>query len=199
VRRPRNTGDTQAEERVSPELVQRCRDGDESAWSELVEATYREVYAVCVRILQNPDDAAEATQDAYLKAWRGLGRFRGESAFTTWLYRIAVNAAISRHRSRRRRRARETDPGDEMLAALPAPGSTEESAAARLDLRSLEVAVAALPEHYRVPLVLRDVYGLSTEEVAAELKITQTATKVRIHRARKMLKDRMFGSEAEER
>lgn len=183
---------------MSSDLVRRCRDGDESAWSELVDATYREVYAVCFRILLNPDDAAEATQDAYLKAWRALGKFREEAAFTTWLYRIAVNAAISRHRSRKRRRSREVAAEDEVLSQLPSSASTEASATARLDLRMVEAAVATLPEHYRLPLVLRDVYGMSTEEVAAELKISQTATKVRIHRARRLLRERMFVPEAEE-
>lgn len=198
MRRPRRSSDRHSEERVTPDLLRRCRDGDESAWTELVDATYEEVYAVCSRILQNPDDAAEATQDAYLKAWRGLSRFREESAFTTWLYRIAVNAAISRHRSRRRRRFRETDVGDEGLADIPSPTSTEETAAARMDLRDLEEAVAALPEHYRLPLLMRDVYGLSTEEAASELRISAAATKVRIHRARKLLRDRMFVTKVEE-
>ena len=199
MRRPRNSGGQPPPgERVSPALLQRCRDGDESAWSELVEVTYREVYGLCLRILQNPDDAAEATQDAYLKAWRGLARFREESAFTTWLYRIAANAAISRHRSRRRRRSREADMGEEGLADIASTTSTEESASARMDLRELEVAVASLPEHYRLPLLMRDVYGLSTVEVADQLKISETATKVRIHRARKMLKDKMVGSKTED-
>jgi RNA polymerase sigma-70 factor, ECF subfamily len=179
-------------------LLKRCRDGDEAAWSELVDATYKEVYAVCLRILQNPDDAVEATQDAYLKAWRGLARFREESAFTTWLYRIAVNASISRHRSRSRRRLKEKDMGEEGLADIASTTSTEESVTARLDLQALERAVASLPEHYRLPLVMRDVYGLSTEEVADRLKISETATKVRIHRARKLLKDRMFEPKAKD-
>src|ERR687896_2584022 len=85
-------------------LIDRCKRGDEDAWAELVEATYREVYTLCLRILGNPDDAAEATQDAYLKVWRGLGGFRGEAQFSTWLYRVASNTAISKHRGRSRRR-----------------------------------------------------------------------------------------------
>jgi RNA polymerase sigma-70 factor, ECF subfamily len=183
---------------VPEALLQRCRDGDEAAWSELVDITYREVYGLCLRILRNSDDAAEATQDAYLKAWRNLSRFRGDSAFTTWLYRIAANSAISRHRSRKRRRQREADMDDEALTAIASTGSTEASAAGRMDLEALEVAVASLPELYRLPLLMRDVYGLSTEEVASQLKISETATKVRIHRARKMLKDKMFGTKAED-
>lgn len=199
MRRPRNSGGESPGERVPEVLLQRCRDGDEQAWSELVEVTYREVYGLCLRILRNPDDAAEATQDAYLKAWRGLSRFRGDSAFTTWLYRIAANAAISRHRSRKRRRQREADVDDEALSAIASSSSTEESVSGRMDLEELDVAVAALPEIYRLPLLMRDVYGLSTEEVAAQLKISETATKVRIHRARKMLKDKMFGTRIDDR
>ena len=198
MRRPRNSGGEPPGERVPEALLQRCRDGDESAWSELVDVTYREVYGLCLRILRNPDDAAEATQDAYLKAWRGLSRFRGDSAFTTWLYRIAANAAISRHRSRKRRRLREADVDDEALSAIASGSSTEDTASGRMDLADLEVAVASLPEHYRLPLLMRDVYGLSTEEVASQLKISETATKVRIHRARKMLKDKMFGTRTED-
>lgn len=195
--RPKNPGGNPPEERVSEALLQRCRNGDESAWSELVDATYREVYALCLRILRDPDDAAEATQDAYLKAWRGLAKFRGDSAFTTWLYRVAMNAALSKNRSLKRRKSREVDMGEEGMADIASASSTEIAAGARLDLQDLEAAVAALPEHYRLPLVMRDVYGLSTQQVADELKISETATKVRIHRARKMLKDRMFGSTTE--
>ena len=87
--------------------------------------------------------------------------------------------------------------GEEGMADIASASSTEIAAGARLDLQDLEAAVAALPEHYRLPLVMRDVYGLSTQQVADELKISETATKVRIHRARKMLKDRMFGSTTE--
>src|SRR5918999_3849116 len=106
-------------------LVDRCKRGDEDAWAELVEATYRDVYTLCLRILGDPDDASEATQDAYLKAWRGLKGFRGDASFTTWLYRVAANAAISKHRGRKRRRAHETGAQDEVLTRVPATGSTE--------------------------------------------------------------------------
>ena len=87
---------------------------------------------------------------------------------------------------------------DEALSAIASGSSTEDTASGRMDLADLEVAVASLPEHYRLPLLMRDVYGLSTEEVASQLKISETATKVRIHRARKMLKDKMFGTRTED-
>lgn len=173
---------------VGPDLIDRCKAGDEVAWRRLVEATQRDVYALCLRILRDPQDAAEATQDTYVKVWKGLGSFRGDALFTTWLYRVAANAAISRQRSRKRRREHESG-GDEVLIQVPAPGSTETEVEARLDLRVVEECVGRLPDHYRSVVILRDVYGLSIEEIASQLKISETATKVRLHRARKKLKD----------
>ncbi|MDQ3954762.1 MAG: RNA polymerase sigma factor [Actinomycetota bacterium] len=181
-------------ELVSPEVVARCRRGDEGAWKQLVEATQRDVYTLCLRILRDPDDAAEATQDTYLKAWRGLGGFRGDAMFTTWLYRVATNAAISKQRSRTRRRGRETS-GHDVLEEVAAPGSIESAAEARLDLDVVEDKLSTLPEHYRTAVVLRDVYGLSIAEIADRMKISETAAKVRVHRARKMLKELVYGKQ----
>lgn len=185
----------QPEDHVSPEVLRRCLEGDESAWAELVEGTYRGVYTLCLRILQDPDDAAEATQDAYLKAWRGLKGFRGDSMFSTWLYRVATNAALSKHRTRKRRRAKEAQPEDEVLARIPSPISTEGAAGARLELRSVESALSRLPEHYRLAVVLRDVYGLSIQEIAKQLGCSETAAKVRVHRGRKKLKEIVYPGE----
>ncbi|MGH3118385.1 MAG: RNA polymerase sigma factor, partial [Gaiellales bacterium] len=179
-------------ELVSPELVERCKAGDEEAWRALVDATHREVYTLCLRILRDPDDAAEATQDAYLKAWRALSGFRGDAMFTTWLYRVAANTAISKHRTRTRRRKHETGVGDEMLGRFAASGSTESSATARVEVAALERALARLPEHYRTAVVLRDVYGLSIQEIAKQQRISATAAKVRVHRGRKKLKELVY-------
>ncbi len=192
MRRPKESRSTAPRELVSPELVERCKAGDELAWRELVEVTHREVYTLCLRILRNPDDAAEATQDAYLKAWRALKGFRGDAMFTTWLYRVAANTAISKHRSRKRRRSHETGVGDELLGQIAAAGSTEGAVATRIEMAALERGLALLPEHYRSAVVLRDVYGLSIEEIASQLKISSTAAKVRVHRGRKKLKEMVF-------
>lgn len=184
------------EELVSPDLVERCRRGDERAWARLVELTYREVYSLCLRILRDPDDAAEATQEAYIKAWRGLKGFRGDAQFTTWMYRVATNAAITKQRSRKRRWERETGGEDQVVAQIAAPGTPEEVVGARLDLRDVERVLGALPEHYRSALVLRDVYGLSMQEIASHLGISETAAKVRVHRARKRVKEELWPDEA---
>ena len=191
----RDTGEERVDP-VPPELVERCKQGDERAWGQLVETTYRDVYSLCLRILGDADDAAEATQDAYLKAWRGLQGFRGDSMFTTWLYRVASNAALSKHRSRRRRQAHETGTEDEMLTQIARGGaSTEDAAAARLDVSSLDDALAKLPDHYRSAVVLKDVYGLSIAEIAKQVGCSETAAKVRIHRGRKRLKELVYPDE----
>ena len=177
---------------VPADLIERCKNGDEAAWNQLVEATHRDVYTLCLRILRDPNDASEATQDTFLKVWRNLAGFRGDSAFDTWLYRVATNAALSKHRSRKRRREHEKGIGDEMLAEVAATGSVERTAGARLDVKELERALGDLPEHYRVAVVLRDVYGLSMEEIAKKMKISETAAKVRVHRGRKKLKEVLY-------
>lgn len=192
MRRPNHNRSDPHGAPVTVELIERCRNGDQRAWSELVEATHREVYTLCLRILKDPDDAAEATQDAFLKAWRGLGSFRGEALFTTWLYRVATNAAISKHRSRKRRRTHEAGTEHEVLERVAQAGSTEETADARAGLENLERALLGLPDMYRLPLVMKDVYGESVSEIAKKLKISETATKVRLHRARKKLKERVY-------
>jgi RNA polymerase sigma-70 factor (ECF subfamily) len=148
---------------------------------------------LCLRILSDPDDAAEATQDAYLKAWRGLKSFRGDAQLETWLYRVASNAAVSRYRSRRRRQSHETGTADELLGQMVSPGSVESTAASKLEVVAVESALKELPEHYRVAVVLRDIYGLSIEEIADQMKVSETAAKVRVHRGRKRLKDLVYG------
>jgi RNA polymerase sigma factor (sigma-70 family) len=195
MRRLKDTDRGLPRDPIPAALVDRCKRGDEDAWAELVEATYRDVYTLCLRILGDPDDAAEATQDAYLKAWRGLKGFRGEAMFQTWLYRVASNAAISKHRSRKRRRMHEADIEDEALSQMAGPGSVESAAGAKVEVAELERALLRLPEHYRVAVVMRDVYGMSIEEITKHLKISNTAAKVRVHRGRKRLKDMMFPAE----
>lgn len=189
MKRPREQPQEPAADLVSVELIEACRRGDENAWRDVVESTHREVYTLCLRILKDPDDAAEATQDAYLKAWRGLGGFRGEARFSTWLYRVATNAALSKLRSKKRRTGREVQAEDEWLADMASPTSTEAAAGTRLDLRRLEQAIQQLPDQLRIAVLLRDVYGLSTEEAAKQMKCSVTAAKVRVHRARKRLKE----------
>lgn len=202
MERQKSTGDRAERELVSSELIERCKAGDQQAWSQLVEATYRDVYTLCLRILRNPNDAQEATQDTYLKVWRSLSSFRGDAMFSTWLYRVASNTAISKHRKRKRQRTNESGADDEALAQIPSSGSVESAAGAKFEVERLEEALRLLPEGPREAVVLRDVYGLSISEIADQLRISETAAKVRVHRGRKRLKEIMFpddpGPQAEE-
>ena len=154
------------------------------------------MYALCYRILGNPDDAAEATQETFLKVWRNLKGFRGEAMFSTWLYRVATNTAITKGRGRSRRLQHESGADDEALSHIPAPGSVEDAAGARVEVRDLERALQDLPELYRGAVVLRDVYEMSIEEIAEALKISETAAKVRVHRGRKRLKEMLYPEES---
>lgn len=191
MKRPKDTREP-GRPAVSEELLERCRRGDEAAWRELVGSTHREVYALCLRILGDPDDAAEATQEAFVKVWRGLKGFRAEAAFSTWLYRVASNAALTVQRKRSRTRRRESHDEAALELLLASGTGTEEEAGAKVAVGELERALATLAEHYRQAVVLRDVYGLTIEEIAQELKISETAAKVRVHRGRKKLKETMF-------
>jgi RNA polymerase sigma factor (sigma-70 family) len=195
MRRLKGTDRSLPRDPIPAEFIDRCKRGDEDAWAELVEVTHRDVYTLCLRILGDPDDAAEATQDAYLKAWRGLKGFRGDAMFQTWLYRVASNAAISKHRSRKRRRTHEARIEEEAMSQLAGPGSVESAAGAKVEVAELEKALARLPDHYRSAVVLRDIYGMSIEEISKQLKISNTAAKVRVHRGRKSLKNMMFPDE----
>jgi len=181
---------------VERELVEAAQAGDREALAELIRVTHRGVYTQALRLLGNPEDAADVTQDVYLRVVRKLGGFRHEASFTTWLSRVTTNVAMSTLSRRSRRLAVEGGVTPEDLAD-PAADPADRSELIALAAK-LEGLVHALPAGQRQVLVLRDVYGLSTDEVAAQLKISETATKVRIHRARKMLKDAMYGARTDE-
>jgi RNA polymerase sigma-70 factor (ECF subfamily) len=155
-----------------------------------VRATQGPVYALALRLTGSEHDARDVVQEAYLRAYRGLPRFRGDAPVTTWLYRITANCA-SRHRSQRRRRP--VLPL-EAVAAVPATALTDPvDAATSLDLRrDLDAAIAALPPRLRHVVVLRDIHGLDHAAIADALGITEGAAKVRLHRARRALRDRLF-------
>jgi RNA polymerase sigma-70 factor (ECF subfamily) len=170
------------------ELVDRARSGDLEAFAELVRRYERRVGSVLARLLDDARDVEEALQDTFVQAWRNLGRFRGESAVFTWLYRIAVNEALMRAR---RKRLPTTD--FDAVAERSLPRDSEEPAPEEAivdeDLRGfLTAKVRALPFEYRAPLVLRDVEGFSNQEVADLLGISLAAAKSRIHRARMQIR-----------
>ena len=165
-------------------LVERSQAGDRAAFEELIRRHADRLYAVLLRFLGDPDDAAEATQEAFLRAWRSVGRFQSRSQFFTWLYRIGLNEA-KRLGAKRAARSSVTSIEDE---AVPEAPDWSEAPHSRLDqgeLREvLERAVRGLPVEYRAPVILRDVEGLTTKQAAAIMGIREAAFKSRLHRAR---------------
>ncbi len=169
-------------------LVDEARNGNDAAFEEIVRLTYDDTYTLAVRLTGDPEDARDVVQEAYIRAHRGLARFRGDAHFSTWLFRITANCANT-IRGRRRRHNHDQLPDEGGLVEE----SRQSDPGHRLDigvLRSqLTQAVVSLPPKLRSVLVLRDVYELSHEAIAQELGITTSAAKVRLHRARKRLRE----------
>jgi RNA polymerase sigma-70 factor (ECF subfamily) len=158
------------------DLVERAAAGDVDAFGELVRTYERRVASVLYRLLDDHRDVEEATQDVFVQAWRNLNRYRGEAQIFTWLYRIAVNEALMR----RRRKRHDVYELDDRVAARPDP----EPGLRDLLMRELR----ALPFEQRAAVVLRDVEGLSNEEVAEAINISVPAAKSRIHRGRMQIR-----------
>ncbi len=179
-------------------LVDRAKAGDVSAFAELVRSTEADVYTLAYRLTGNDDDARDVAQDAYLRAFRGLKRFRGDARFSTWMYRITANCA-STHLSRRNKAGHDELSDDDPMPD-ERPESNPEGMAEAAALRDrMTAALAELPPSMRTVVVLRDVYDLPHEAIASELGITEAAAKVRLHRARRKLRERLFPMPGEEK
>jgi RNA polymerase sigma-70 factor, ECF subfamily len=177
------------------ELVARARQGELEAFAELVRRHEHRVRAVLFRLLDDERDVEEATQDAFVQAWRNLESFRGDASVFTWLYRITLNQALARLRRKRLPLAELDDAAERQIAA---PGSEPPDAAETRDLHAfLADRIRELPLEYRAPLVLRDLVGLSNGEVAAILDLSVPAAKSRIHRARMRIRDDLERWESE--
>jgi RNA polymerase sigma-70 factor (ECF subfamily) len=169
-------------------LVESARDGSRPAFDELVRRTYVDTYTLAVRLTGNEEDARDVVQEAYLRAWKGLKRFRGDSQFSTWMYRITANTSYTHMQKRRRQRTANLDDIEEPteIRLEASPDAMAESAAG---LAELADAVQRLPETLRQIVILKDVYGLPHDAIAEELGISVAAAKVRLHRGRKKLRD----------
>lgn len=171
---------------VEPELVEAARRGDPGAFEQIVRATYRQVYTLALRILGNPEDAADVTQNVYIRAMRGIRSFRGDANAETWLHRIATNAALN-HLRDRKRAAIAVEPETLEAAAGPVADRTDE----RIDAQEVERALGRLTPAQRAAVVLKDVYGWTCAEIAKEMGVTEGAAKVRLFRARQRLADEL--------
>jgi RNA polymerase sigma-70 factor (ECF subfamily) len=178
------------------ELVRRVQAGNAEAFEELVRRYERKVYNITYRLLGNEQDASEALQDAFLRAYRFLPKFQFKSSFYTWLYRIATNVSLSRLRSREKVETVSIDQpvGESGDVALEIPDykyTPERLMQQREMKQALQDAVDALPEDYRSVVVLRDLEDLSNEEVSKVLNLSVAAVKSRLHRGRLVLREKL--------
>jgi len=178
------------------ELIGAARSGDRRAFDELVRRTFVETFTLARRLTGNEEDARDVVQEAYLRAWKGIGKFRGEAAFSTWMYRITANAASTLVQKRRRQRAEpfadDFEPVDSYAEERVSQGAESGEA-----LDRISHALDGLPAKLRTVVVLKDVYDLSHEAIAEELGISVSAAKVRLHRARRKLRDVLYEEGAE--
>lgn len=182
------------------ELVARCKAGDRLAFDELIAAHQERVFNVAYRLMGNYDEALDLTQEVFLNCFRKIGSFKGDSALSTWLYRITVNTAKNRWKYQQSRGLNRTDsldapPAPEEDRALteypsPQPGPME-LATGREAMSRFEESLQKLAPEYREVLVLRYVEELSYEEIAEILRISLGTVKSRIHRARAELRNLM--------
>ena len=186
------------------ELVERAQQGDGAAFAMLVERHQRQLYRLALRMTGSEADAQEVLQEAFLNAYQKLPLFRGEAQFSSWLYRIAANSALMR--LRRKRRAPDTlaeQPLELVGPRFSAEGYLEPASSSDWSQRADEKmmsgelgaainrAVADLPDDYRTVFLLKDVDGLSNEDIANALDLTVPAVKSRLHRARLALREKL--------
>ena len=166
------------------QAVEACLSGDRGAFDRLVERHQREVYRLCFRYLGNHEDANDVAQDAFLRAYRALASFRGDSAFSTWLYRIAVNACLSFRRSRR--------PAEELDPALADPREGADHDVFRRErAAAVRGAIATLPDKQRATLILKVYHDLSHEEIARAMGSTVGTVKANLFHALAKLRQRL--------
>lgn len=170
--------------------VQQAAAGDQEAFAALVETYEKMVYTLAVRMTGNPHDGEEAAQEAFLAAWRGLPFFKGESAFSTWLYRLTANACIDLLRKERRRTAAASldDEEQEEPAAAGGWGDPAEALERGQQREAVRRCMDALSPEHRQVLSLREFAGLSYEEIAQTLDLEVGTVKSRISRARLQLR-----------
>jgi RNA polymerase sigma-70 factor, ECF subfamily len=173
-----------------PGLLDRLRAGEPQAFEELVIGYQHRVFGVAMRMLGNAAEAEEVAQEAFLRAHRGIAEFRGDSTLSTWLYAITSRLCLTRLASGERRLARQSE---DTLVRLRNGRADPAAAVERSELEAaLHRAIAELPDDRRLVIALRDLEGLSYEEIAAALDVPVGTVRSRLHRARMDLKDKLL-------
>lgn len=167
-------------------LIALAQKGDQSAFEQLLDRYQKPVYHQALRMVGNPEDAADVTQEVFIKVWKHLPSFRGESGFATWLYRLTDNTAIDLLRREKKRRGDSSLDDEESFCVLPAdPAPTPHQAAEQKELQqAVADGLRQLSEEHRQVLVMREINGLSYEEIGDILGLTAGTVKSRIARAR---------------
>jgi len=179
----------EAEAGDAPRFLDRLRAGDAPAFEELVMTYQHRVFGVALRMLGNRAEAEDVAQEAFVRAHRALGGFRGDAKLSTWLYAITSRLCLNRLASGERRMARQ---GEHALLRLSDAGPRPDAALERRELETaLGRAIAELPEDRRIVVVLRDIEGLSYEEIAQVLELELGTVRSRLHRARSELKEKL--------
>lgn len=177
---------SQVERDRERELIARARDGDRGAFAALVRAHQDEVYTLARRLVGDPHLASDVAQEALIRAWRALPKFREEARLSTWLYRITVNTSWTHKKKAKRLSTSSLE--NHLDVAAPEDANHPEVAGEVVELRGrLRYALDRLPDAQREVVVLKDIYGWSHAEIADSMDITVTAAKVRLHRARARL------------
>ena len=178
---------------MEDQLVERLRAGDDSAVSDLAALYGPRIFQLAIRYMKNREDAEEVVQDVLLKIYRKIDAFRGDSALSSWIYRITFNTAMSRLRHTRAMRMSEVfDEGLEPRQDPADHSSLADEAILRRQMRErLLEAVGDLPAIYREPVILRDLRGMSTEEASHALQLKDQTLKSRLHRGRLILRKRL--------
>lgn len=186
------------------QIIARLQAGDETAVQELADRYRPRIAQLAMRYMKNREDAEEVTQDVLMKVYRKVDAFRGDSALSSWIYRITFNTAMSRLRTNRAERDADREHERLLAAERHADAQTlarrepvdwtqmPDEKVLRAQLReAVADAIDELPEIYRAPVVLRDIQGLTTEEASSRLKVKDQTLKSRLHRGRLMLRGRL--------
>lgn len=179
-------------------LVKKSQSGELAAFGELVQRYQERIYNLSLRMLGTYEDARDASQETFVKAFRCLPGFNFQSSFATWLYKVSTNVCLDIIRRRSREQLHNLPPGEEntrgdsLRDSRPGP---EEMCLKREKINELKRAVADLPDGYRVALVLHHYQGLSYRQVAEVMELPEKTVATRIHRAKTMLREKLIGGE----
>lgn len=182
------------------DLVRRCKEGDREAFDQLVRQCQARIFNTAYRLLGDYEDARDATQDAFIRAYRAIKKFKGNASFYTWLYRIVINLCYKRLRSKHYRQRRRTVSLDEpiltkegqVLRSIASHTISPREAMERKEIQeAIQSAINSLKRGHRTVIILRDIEDLSYREIAQILRCSIGTVKSRLHRARSLLRERL--------